>query len=58
MKKVKIWFRAVFLDYPFWRVYYKDGKKTRLLYYREAKGLADVFNGKLKIDYVKSWTKP
>lgn len=51
MEKFRIWFRANFLDYRYWRVTYKDGKETRLLYYAEAKGLKDVFGGKLWIDY-------
>jgi hypothetical protein len=51
MKKLRIWFRVVWSDYPYWRVLYKDGKRTTLLYWREANGLAQVFNGKLIIDY-------
>lgn len=49
--KIVIWFRAVFLDYPYWRIHYKDGKKSYLLYYAEAKSVAETFNGKVKIDY-------
>lgn len=48
---VVTWWKATMLDYPYWRVTYKDGKRTRLLYWREAKGLKEVFNGKLWIDY-------
>jgi len=48
---VATWWKATMLDYPYWRVTYKDGKRTRLLYWREANGLKDVFNGKLWIDY-------
>ncbi len=48
---VVCWWKAQMLDYPYWRVQYKDGTRTRLLYYPEAKGLADVFNGRLYIDY-------
>lgn len=51
MRKLKVWFRANFKDYPYWRVRYKDGRITRLLYHREAYGLAKVFKGKIKIDY-------
>jgi len=51
MKKLRIWFRAHFLDYPYWRVDYENGERTRLLYYREAFGCSKVFNGKLYIDY-------
>lgn len=51
MNKIKIWFHANFLDYQYWRVTYKDGRQTRLLFYSEAKGLAETFNGKLRIDY-------
>ena len=51
MRKLKIWFRATFLGYPYYRVLYKDGKKTTPLYYGEAKGLSEVYNGKLIIDY-------
>ena len=50
-KKIKIWYRAIFLDYPYWRVTYKTGERTRLLYWREANGLKEVFKGKLRIDY-------
>lgn len=38
-------------DYPFFRVIYKDGKRTYPLYQSEASGLRDVFNGKMIIDY-------
>jgi hypothetical protein len=58
MRYLRIWWRARFRNYPFWRVYYKDGSRTFLLYYREAKGLAETFNGKLVIDYtinLKDW---
>ena len=51
MQKFKIWWKATWLDYPYWRIIYKDGKRTRLLYWKEANGLAQVFNGKLIIDY-------
>lgn len=51
MKKLKIWFRAHFLDYPYWRVTYKDGKRTHALYWAEANGLKECFNGKIWIDY-------
>jgi len=47
----KIWFKATFLDYWYWAVEYRNGKKTRLLSYTEAKSLKDVFGGKLFIDY-------
>jgi len=48
---VRTWFRANFQDYPYWRVTYKDGKRTRLLYWGEAHSLKQVFGGKLCIDY-------
>jgi len=48
---LKIWWRATVLDYPYWRVSYKDGSRTRLLQHAEAKGCADVYGGKLFIDY-------
>jgi hypothetical protein len=51
MKRLGRWLSAYVWDYPYWRVTYQDGKKTRLLYYLEAKSLADVWNGKLWIDY-------
>lgn len=38
-------------DWPYWRVTYEDGRHSRPLYYKEAKGLSQVFNGKLWIDY-------
>jgi hypothetical protein len=50
-KRIIIWFRAQFCDYPYWRVTYKDGRKTHRLYWREANGLKEVFGGKLWIDY-------
>lgn len=57
--RIKFWFMAVFQDHPFWRVTYKDGKRTHPLYYAEAKGLKEVFDGELWIDYdyAKSWGK-
>jgi len=51
MEKVIIWFKAHYQNYPFWRVEYKDKKKTCLLYHSEAKSLSEVFNGRLYIDY-------
>jgi hypothetical protein len=51
LAEVVTWWKAVMLDYPYWRVTYNDGNRTRLLYRREAKGLKEVFNGKLWIDY-------
>lgn len=51
MEKIKIWWFAWMCDYPFFRVIYKDGKTTIPLYEAEAKGLRDVFNGKMIIDY-------
>jgi hypothetical protein len=51
LRAVVIWWKAEMLDYPYWRVIYKDGKKTRLLYWREANGLKKVFNGRSWIDY-------
>lgn len=50
-RKLKIFFRAVMFDWPYWRVEYRDGRHTRLLYYRDAQGLADAFDGRLYIDY-------
>jgi hypothetical protein len=51
LSRIVIWWKANMLDYPYWRVTYKDGKQTSLLYWREASNLKDVFNGKLWIDY-------
>jgi len=51
MKKIKIWLLAWVCNYPFFRVIYKDGKRTRPLYQAEASVLKDVFNGKIIIDY-------
>lgn len=50
-KRLKIWFRAVLLDYWYWRVTYPDGKQTRKLSYGEAKSLKQVYGGKLWVDY-------
>lgn len=47
----RIWWLAWLCNYPFFRVIYKDGKRTMPLYEREATGLRDVFKGKLIIDY-------
>jgi hypothetical protein len=51
MKKIKHWWMATVLNYPLWMVTYKDGRRTTLLYYKEAKGLYLTFGGKLWIDY-------
>lgn len=37
--------------WPVYRVTYKDGERTRPLTYAEAKGCAEVFGGKVWIDY-------
>ncbi len=50
-RKIKIWFRAVVLDYPYWRVTYKDGGITRLLLLGEAVSLVFIWGGRLWIDY-------
>lgn len=50
-QKLKIWYRAEFDDWPYYRVIYKDNTRTRPLHWKEAKGLKDVFDGKIKIDY-------
>ena len=50
-RKILIWYKAAVLDYPYYRVVYVDGKRTRLLHYLEASGLARTFNGRLIIDY-------
>lgn len=47
-----IWFRAQFLGYPYWRVTYNNVERsTRLLEKHEALVLADIFGGKVWIDY-------
>jgi len=46
-----VWWRAVVLDYPYWRVTYKDGGMTRLLRLGEAFSLKEIFGGRLWIDY-------
>lgn len=51
IKDIKRYFEAHLLGYPYWRVEYKTGEKTFLLFYSEARGLADTFNGRLFIDY-------
>lgn len=51
IKKLKIWWLAWVCDYPFFRVIYKDGQITHVLFQAEAKGLRGVFNGKMIIDY-------
>jgi hypothetical protein len=51
-----LWFAHV-LDYPFFRVLYKDGNRTCPLHKAEAVGCKDVFGGKMFIDYeyAKKW---
>ena len=51
LRIIIISWKASVWDYPYWRVTYKDGKRTRLLYYREAIGLKDVFDGRMWIDF-------
>ena len=51
MRKIKIFIRAVFKDYWYWRVTYPNGERTRLLSYGEASSLQNVYGGKLWIDY-------
>lgn len=51
LTRATIWYRAVFLDYPYWRVTYADGRRVTFLPYSEAKRLPHVFNCKLSIDY-------
>lgn len=48
---VRIWFRAVFKGYPYWRVIYTNGARSINLHFGEAYGLAEVFEGKVVIDY-------
>lgn len=50
-KRISIWWQAWTTSCRCWRVTYKDGKRTYPLSYSEAKGLRDVFNGKMWIDY-------
>jgi hypothetical protein len=50
-RKIKIWLRAVILNYPYWRVTYRDGGMTRLLRLGEAASLATIFSGRLWVDY-------
>jgi hypothetical protein len=51
MKKFIRWYKARILDWPYYRVLYQDGKRTVLIYRREAIGLRDVFKGEMYIDY-------
>jgi len=52
MKRIIIiWYRAIFLDYWYWIVEYKDGKKTRKLSYGEVRSLQQCFTSKIYIDY-------
>lgn len=53
LRNIRTWFQAVFLDYRLWYVVYKDGRRTYLLHYAEAKPLKEVFKGKLFIEYKK-----
>ena len=53
IKQIRIWFMDKFQNYPFWRVVYPDGTMSRPLYISEARGLAEVYQGKLIIDFQK-----
>ena len=46
-----IGFRAIFLNYPYWRVEYNDGGITKLLYFSEAFDLRIQNGGQLFIDF-------
>lgn len=57
-KVVKIWWRANFMDYSYWRVTFPPDIKrsgaqfeTRLLGYDEAWNLKEIYGGDLWIDY-------
>jgi hypothetical protein len=50
-KRLTIWYRAVFLDYWYWRVRYKDGTRSLNLSYGEAKSIQRFQGGKVYIDY-------
>ena len=49
-KSILVYYKAIFLNYPYWRVIYPDGKRTYRLYWCEANSLKQVFGGKLIID--------
>lgn len=49
------WWLAISTNRMVWRVTYKDGNRTHVLPYAEAKGLKDCFGGKLWIDYDKGY---
>lgn len=51
MKKFFRWLIAQNTDARVWRVTYKDSRRTYPLSKREAQPLAEIFNGKLWIDY-------
>ena len=49
-RNVKIWFRAYFLGYAYWRLT-KDGHTTELLNWKDAASYALFWGGKIWIDY-------
>lgn len=50
-KRLTIWYRAVFLDYWYWRVRHKDGTKSLYMSYGEAKSIQRFQGGKMFIEY-------
>ena len=50
-QRIRIWYRANFKNDQLWRVNFPRGERTRLLFFREAHGLAQVCDGMLWIDY-------
>lgn len=55
INKFRKWVTAHTTNYPVWRVTYQDGERTYCLPYLEARGLKQVFNGKMWIDYDKGF---
>lgn len=50
LQRMRIFFIIELQDYPVYRVYYPSGTRTIPLHHREAKGLAAVFHGQIKLD--------
>jgi hypothetical protein len=49
--RLKAWWHVCVNDWPVYRVDYVDGNRTRLLGKREAKSCAEVFHGRVYIDW-------
>lgn len=51
MKKIIKWWIANTTNKPVWNVSYNDGRVKRLIPYKEAKQMMQMYRGKIWIDY-------